>query len=84
MLVAAIAWGFGGALVISLLPLTESSAEILKVTSGLYTYFTGKEFPSEEDPVVEPSKTVTVTKAKEAVYEPDIAKAYSEQEEVAC
>jgi len=38
----AIAWGFGAALIITVLPLMESSAEIGKVLSGLFNCITGR------------------------------------------
>jgi len=38
----AIAWGFGAALIITILPLMESSAEIGKVLSGLFNCITGR------------------------------------------
>jgi len=47
----AIAWGFGAALVVTILPLMESSTEISKVLIGLFRFFTGNKAdptPTEE------------------------------------
>ena len=41
----AIAWGFGAALIITVLPIMESSEEILKVLSGMWGWMTGKGLP---------------------------------------
>lgn len=38
-----IAWGFGAAIIISILPITESSADIGAVFSGMYNAMMGKE-----------------------------------------
>mmetsp|Transcript_27490 Transcript_27490/g.41155 ORF Transcript_27490/g.41155 Transcript_27490/m.41155 type:complete len:555 (+) Transcript_27490:606-2270(+) len=50
----AIAWGFGAAITITLLPLMESSEEILEVLSGMWNYVTcrsgnAKEFSKDEE-----------------------------------
>lgn len=55
----AIAWGFGAALVITVLPLSESADDILKVITGMYYAATGAERPTpkvEEVKKVEPPK----------------------------
>lgn len=52
----AVAWGFGSALIITVLPLSESASDINNVLSGLYNTVTGRE---AERPVVEEKKTVT-------------------------
>lgn len=54
----AIAWGFGAALVITVLPLSESADDILKVCTGLFYAATGKERPEPEVAVAkeEPTK----------------------------
>jgi SSS family transporter len=58
----AIAWGFGAAIVITILPLSESSAEIGDVLSGMVNFITGnkpeaeeavKEVEEEEEPAKE-------------------------------
>ena len=46
----AIAWGFGAAITITVLPLTESSEDINTVLSGMFSCITGKEMPQAEDP----------------------------------
>jgi len=52
-----IAWGFGAAITITLLPLFESQAEIGRVFSGLWNYMTGKSI-TQEYAEEEPAKTV--------------------------
>jgi hypothetical protein len=60
----AIAWGFGAALVIMILPVMESTEDTGRILTGIYCYMTGKEVPEEaeeekpavkevEEPVVE-------------------------------
>jgi Na+/proline symporter len=46
----AIAWGFGAALVITILPLTESAEDINMVLSGVFYAVTGREPRRAEDP----------------------------------
>jgi len=46
----AIAWGFGAAIVITVIPLTESSEEINTVLSGMYNKITGREPVQAKDP----------------------------------
>eukprot|EP00523_Entomoneis_sp_CCMP467_P003699 CAMPEP_0168752340 /NCGR_PEP_ID=MMETSP0724-20121128/18332_1 /TAXON_ID=265536 /ORGANISM="Amphiprora sp., Strain CCMP467" /LENGTH=707 /DNA_ID=CAMNT_0008800579 /DNA_START=54 /DNA_END=2177 /DNA_ORIENTATION=- len=46
----AIAWGFGAAITITVLPLSESSEDINRVLSGMMAAMTGKEMPQAEDP----------------------------------
>lgn len=46
----AIAWGFGAAIVIAVLPLTESSEDINMVLSGIYYSLICKEAPQAVDP----------------------------------
>mmetsp|Transcript_11254 Transcript_11254/g.14824 ORF Transcript_11254/g.14824 Transcript_11254/m.14824 type:complete len:704 (-) Transcript_11254:119-2230(-) len=46
----AIAWGFGAAITITVLPLSESSEDIGKVLTGLLAAVTGREMPQAEDP----------------------------------
>merc|ERR1712151_827104 len=48
-----IAWGFGAALIITFLPLTESAEDILNVLSGIYYMFTGGSPPAPTPTVVE-------------------------------
>jgi len=45
----AIAWGFGAALVITVLPLVESADEINMFLGGIYYYLTGKTRPERPD-----------------------------------
>lgn len=49
----AIAWGFGSAIIITFLPLIESSEEILTALSGMYYMVTGKEAPQATEPGLE-------------------------------
>jgi SSS family transporter len=49
----AIAWGFGAAIIITFLPLIESSEEILTVMSGIWYMMTGREAPQAVDPNLE-------------------------------
>eukprot|EP00751_Fragilariopsis_kerguelensis_P006553 CAMPEP_0170807684 /NCGR_PEP_ID=MMETSP0733-20121128/32911_1 /TAXON_ID=186038 /ORGANISM="Fragilariopsis kerguelensis, Strain L26-C5" /LENGTH=705 /DNA_ID=CAMNT_0011162901 /DNA_START=124 /DNA_END=2241 /DNA_ORIENTATION=- len=49
----AIAWGFGAALVITLLPLVESADDINKVLSGVFNMVTGRD-PSDKEEEEEP------------------------------
>jgi len=66
-----IAWGFGAAITITLLPLFESQAEIGRVFSGLWNYMTGKSITqeyAEEEPVKtvdEPVEEVAAEPAKD-------------------
>jgi SSS family transporter len=46
----AIAWGFGAAIVITILPLTESAEDINMVLSGIFYSMIGKEAPQAVDP----------------------------------
>jgi len=46
----AIAWGFGAAIIITFLPLVESSEEIATALSGMFYFLTCKEAPKAEDP----------------------------------
>lgn len=46
----AIAWGFGAALAISIIPLVESKDEIYGILNGIWCWITGKEqIPSAEE-----------------------------------
>jgi hypothetical protein len=49
----AIAWGFGSAIIITFLPLVESSEEIATALSGMMYFVMGKEAPRAEDPNLE-------------------------------
>ena len=49
----AIAWGFGAALVITILPLTESAEDINMVLSGMFNKLTGRTPQQAEDPDAE-------------------------------
>ena len=46
----AIAWGFGAAIIITVLPLSESAEDINTVLSGLYNTLTGREAVQAQDP----------------------------------
>lgn len=46
----AIAWGFGAAIAITVIPLTESSEEISTVLSGIYNKVTGRKPVQAVDP----------------------------------
>ena len=45
----AIAWGFGAALAITIIPLVESKDEIYGILNGIYQWATGKEIESAEE-----------------------------------
>ena len=62
----AIAWGFGAAIVITLLPLVESSEEILTALSGMYYYVRGKEAPQAKDPAEMTGDLTAVVKMETA------------------
>ena len=49
----AIAWGFGSAIIITFLPLVESSEEIATALSGMFYFIICKEAPKAEDPNLE-------------------------------
>jgi urea-proton symporter len=46
----AIAWGFGAALCLSILPVAESLEDISHILTGMYNYFTGKGLSADEAP----------------------------------
>jgi len=54
----AIAWGFGAAIVITVVPLTESSEDINTVLSGIYNKVTGRTPVQAADPDMAAPKTV--------------------------
>ena len=57
----AIAWGFGAAIIITVLPLTESSEVINKVLGGIWTWMTCRGLPTEEvEKIIEDEKDVAV------------------------
>jgi Na+/proline symporter len=65
--VVSIAWGFGAAIVISVLPLWESQAEIIRVCSGIMNYCMGKSGNAAEyAEETAPAKTVEEPAAKAA------------------
>lgn len=49
----AIAWGFGAALCLSILPVAESTEDISRILTGMFNYFTGKGLPADEPPAKE-------------------------------
>jgi len=49
----AIAWGFGAAIIITFLPLVESSEEIVTALSGMFHMITCREAPKATDPNLE-------------------------------
>ena len=59
----AIAWGFGAAIVITVLPLSESAEEISTVLSGIYNAVTGREAYVAKDPHAESMTTKEVPDA---------------------
>ena len=61
----AIAWGFGAAIIITFLPLVESSEEISTALSGMYYMLICKEAPKAADPALEEAE------AKEVADEPE-------------
>lgn len=69
----AIAWGFGAALIITILPLVESAEDINMVLSGIYCAILCKEAPQAHDPNLvdeEPAKELEETPVKEDVETP--------------
>lgn len=58
----AIAWGFGSAIVITVLPLVESSEEITTFVSGIFYAVTGRSPPAPEEPAA-PAKEEPVKEA---------------------
>lgn len=68
----AIAWGFGSAIIITVLPLTESSEDIYTVLSGIFNYLTGREAHQEKDPNVGAKAEEEEYEAKDISYE-DVA-----------
>lgn len=46
----AIAWGYGAAIIITVLPLTESADDINRALSGIYNFVTGREPLISENP----------------------------------
>jgi len=71
----ALAWGFGGALVITILPITESSEEIGKVFQGMWAKMTGKPVASAGEVVEETAvKEVDEPEPMEVkkLYEPEV------------
>ena len=64
----AIAWGFGAAIIITFLPLIESSEEIATALSGLWHMMLCKEAPKASDPALEEAE------AKELADDSDDAK----------
>jgi len=68
----AIGWGFGSAIIITVLPLVESSEEILTALSGIYYAVTRKEAPQANDPELEePEVKEEEPKAPKVVAESD-------------
>lgn len=61
----AIAWGFGAAIIITFLPLIESSEEITTALSGMYYMLICKAAPKATDPALEEAE------AKEVADEPE-------------
>lgn len=61
----AIAWGFGAAIIITFLPLIESSEEITTALSGMYYMLICKTAPKATDPALEEAE------AKEVADEPE-------------
>jgi len=68
----AIAWGFGAAIIITLLPLIESQEEIATALSGMFYFVTGREAPQAADPGLEAQE------AKELADDSDDLKAVKE------
>jgi hypothetical protein len=62
----AIAWGFGAAIVITILPLTESAEDINMVLSGLFNMVTGRDAQRAEDPDEPPASDVNQAKVVSA------------------
>jgi hypothetical protein len=66
--VVSIAWGFGAAIVISVLPLWESQAEIIRVCSGIMNYCMGRhgnatQYAAETTPVKTVDEPATAPEA---------------------
>jgi hypothetical protein len=60
----AIAWGFGAALIITVLPLVESAEDIIRVLSGLFYFITGRTAPT---PTLVAEEEAEALKGSEAV-----------------
>jgi len=73
----AIAWGFGAAIIITLLPLVESSEEIATAMSGMFYFITRREAPKANDPGIEEQE------AKELAEESDAEPAEKTEEKEA-
>lgn len=63
----AIAWGFGSAITITVLPLSESAEDIATVLSGMFNKITGREAVRAEDPADKDSEEDYPEKDGEAV-----------------
>ena len=62
----AIAWGFGAAIIITFLPLVESSEEIATALSGMYFAIIGKAAPKATDPGLEEAEAKEVADEADA------------------
>ena len=70
----AIAWGFGAALVITVLPLTESAEDINMVLSGIFNKITGRKPEQAEDPNADAAKELSDEDDKVDDAEPSVKK----------
>ena len=66
----AIAWGFGAAIIITVLPLTESAEDINMVISGIWARCTGREMPQAQPPALTEQEEAEAAAEKE-VDEPE-------------
>jgi hypothetical protein len=65
----AIAWGFGAAIIITILPLSESADDIAMVLSGMFNSATGREPVQAEDPDAKMADDDEPKEAEEVVAE---------------
>ena len=77
----AIAWGFGAAIIITVLPLTESSEDINTVLSGIYNKITGRGAVRAEEPASYSEPKKVVEPAVEAEKDPEPENFMSEEVE---
>lgn len=69
-----IAWGFGAAIIITVLPLTESQEDITKIITGMFSCCLGRQMPNvtEKDAEHRVDETVDVTAPQKLVVENNV------------
>merc|ERR1711935_1012276 len=70
----AIAWGFGAAIVITVLPLIESSEEIAPALSGLFYFLARREAPKATDPNLEEQEAKELAEDSDEAPNVEVAK----------